>query len=71
MSARSDAIATAHLGNNAFVDHRDSCSICTTAVTHQHCDETGRLLDLCAEGERTTDRALQLLAAQLAGTERN
>jgi hypothetical protein len=71
MSARSDAIATAHIGDNAFTAHRDVCSICAAAVRRQRHDETGLLLGLCAEGDRATDRAIELLGAQLIGAERS
>lgn len=69
MSERSDAITTAHIDDNAFTAHRDVCSICAAAVRRQRHDATGVLLGLCAEGERATDRAIDLLGEQLAAQE--
>lgn len=55
-----DAIWNAHVGNNAFVRHRDVCPVCLEV--YESCVQTPRW---CSEGDRIFEQMLDEVHAQI------
>ena len=51
-----DKIWADHLGNNAFVDHRDACTTCSEAFRKRR---AGQAAEDCADGKRIFDEVLE------------
>jgi hypothetical protein len=63
-----DKIWNDHIGNNAYVRHRDQCTACTQAFIAQ---QAGQPRAMCTEGDRIFIEMLEQIDAQIEEVRRN
>jgi hypothetical protein len=63
-----DKIWNDHIGNNAYVRHRDQCATCAEAFVAR---QAGRPTTMCATGERIFHEMLDEVDAKIEEIRRN